>query len=143
MLEIRTYPDPILKKKCRKISTIDSSIKNLAQDLMDLMRKENGVGIAAPQAGVSLQMIIVVDMPMINPVILEESQEKCIMQEGCLSFPGRTINVERPIWVKVMFTTIEGKTIVSKLSGFVARVFLHEYDHIHQTLFIERETSTI
>lgn len=138
---IRKDGDPILRKKSRKIKNIDERIKELAEDMLDTMYQAEGVGLAAPQVGV-LKRIIVLDVgegpiTIINPepVYTEGKQEEI---EGCLSVPGKAGIVVRPELIKVKGLDIEGKELLIKGEGFLARALSHEMDHLDGILFTDK-----
>lgn len=139
--QIRFEDDEILRKKSRKIDRIDDRIKELAQDLIDTMIEEEGVGLAAPQVGV-LKRIVVVDVgdgpiTLINPEILNEEGEE-IDDEGCLSVPGKSGKVLRPKKVTVKYTDIDGEEKTVEGRGLLARAFCHEIDHLEGILYIDK-----
>ncbi|HOK00448.1 MAG TPA: peptide deformylase [Candidatus Pacearchaeota archaeon] len=140
LLEIKKYPDPILKKKSYEVEKITDEIKKLIEDMAETMKKNNGVGIAAPQVGV-LKRIIVIEtengiVPFINPKIIKKSKEKETMEEGCLSFPGVFLKIKRPKEVEIEALNKEGKKIKAK--GLLARILQHEIDHLDGILLIDR-----
>lgn len=142
ILNIRKYPDQILKKKCEEVAEINLEINKLIGDMIETMQKNNGVGLAAPQIGV-LKRIIVLDsekgaVAFVNPRILKKSKEKEIMEEGCLSFPGIFYNIKRPKEIEAEVLTEDGEKIKIKMEGLLSRVFQHEVDHLDGILFIDR-----
>ena len=139
--EVRVVPDPVLRKRSREITEITSRIKTLAVDMVDTMRKEDGVGLAAPQIGI-LKRIVVIEIEdklyqMINPKILEFSGEE-IDFEGCLSVPNRQGRVKRPTWLKVRYTNLDGETTELEAEDFLARAVCHELDHLEGVLYIDK-----
>ncbi len=110
--------------------------------MIETMYLEDGVGLAAPQVGLSLRMFVMDygDGPIkvINPEIIEKSEEKVIDEEGCLSLPDVFAEVERAKWIKVRFQNERGEWQEMELEGYSARVFQHEYDHLDGILFIDR-----
>ena len=142
ILEIKKYPDPILRKKCQEVKKITEEIKNLCQDMIETMIRKEGVGLAAPQVG-QLKRIIVVkfeDGPkaFINPQILSKSKEMEVAKEGCLCLPGIRLNVKRGKSILVKAQGIEGREIEVKAEGLIARIFQHEIDHLNGVLFIDK-----
>jgi len=140
-LEIRKYPDPILRRKAREIEKIDGTIKELAHRMVETLIAKQGYGLAAPQVGV-LKRLIIVDVEddfhiLVNPRILEVSEERVLGIEGCLSIPGVEAEVERALSVKVSATSLEGEPIELEKSELVARVLQHEIDHLDGVLFID------
>ena len=139
--EIRLEEDPILRKKSREITEVTDRIKVLLEDMVETMNDANGVGLAAPQVGI-LRRAIVIDIgqgpiKMINPEIQETEGEE-IDVEGCLSVPGRSGTVSRPVSVNVNYLDIEGKEKTLEAEGLLARVICHEVDHLDGILYIDR-----
>ena len=139
--QIRYEDDEILRKKSRIVDKIDDRIRVLAEDLIDTMREEDGVGLAAPQVGV-LKRVVVVDIgegpiTLINPEIVSEEGED-IDDEGCLSVPGKSGKVMRPKKVKVRFTDIDGQEQEVEGEDLLARAFCHEIDHLEGILYTDK-----
>ena len=139
--EIRLEEDPILRKKSRVITEITDRIKVLLEDMVETMEVANGIGLAAPQVGI-LRRAVVIDIgqgpiKMINPEILETEGEE-IDVEGCLSVPGRSGTVSRPVFVKLSYLDIEGKENILDAEGLMARAICHEVDHLDGILYIDR-----
>lgn len=139
---IRIEGDDILRKKCREVEKIDKSIITLIEDMAETMYKADGVGIAAPQVGI-LKRIFVIDIyddtglkVFINPEILETSGSQ-LGEEGCLSLPGRSENVERPNYVKVKATNEKGEEFILEGEELLARAICHENDHLDGILYID------
>ncbi|MBR0279931.1 MAG: peptide deformylase [Synergistaceae bacterium] len=140
MLEIRKYPDPVLKKISEPVTVFDEALADFVKVLFASMRVHDGVGLAAPQVGV-LKKIAVVEYEgksyvLINPKVIEQKgiQEG---EEGCLSFPGIYANVVRPQWVKIETHDLNGNIHTYEGEGYTARAFLHEMDHLSGKLFID------
>ena len=140
VLEIRKYPDPILKKSSQYVEVFDEELEKFVKDLFASMHVHDGVGLAAPQVGV-LKKIAVVEYEnksyvLINPKVIDQKgiQES---EEGCLSFPGIYANVLRPEWVKIEAQNEKGELQTLEAEGYVARAFLHEMDHLNGKLFID------
>ncbi|SHJ95077.1 peptide deformylase [Paramaledivibacter caminithermalis] len=138
---IRIDDDPILRKKSRTVEKIDDRILQLIDDMIDTMYEANGVGLAAPQIGI-LKRIIVIDVgdgiiELINPEFVSQSGSQ-IDEEGCLSIPNKTGNVERPRFVKVRGLNREGKEIYVEGEELLARALCHEIDHLNGILFIDK-----
>lgn len=155
--KIVTLPDPALRKPARKIKTFDGELQALADDMLETLRAAPGVGLAAPQVGVSQRLILVeyAEQPddpddpqaspnppnlfiMVNPEILRHSAETVSGNEGCLSIPGYIGEVDRFQAVTVKGFTTRGKPIRVKADGWLARIFQHEIDHLNGVLFIDR-----
>lgn len=143
--------DPILRKKAQRVKRIDASIQNLIDDMIDTMRAANGVGLAAPQIGVS-QRVIVVEIPpdeqdpasrpqlytLINPEIIKASEEKQIADEGCLCLPNYVGQVPRAASVIVKARDRKGKEVRIHGTALLARALQHEIDHLDGILFVDR-----
>lgn len=134
--------DEILRKKCREVTEITDRIKMTMEDMLETMRSEYGVGIAAPQVGIMRRMFIAEPEPgrvyyMINPVILEQSgaQEG---DEGCLSVPGKIGTVTRPDYIKIEALDLSGEKKTYEFHDFDARVMCHENDHLDGILYIDK-----
>ncbi len=144
-LEIRTLPDQVLRRKARKVSAIDGSIQKLIDDMIDTMRANSGVGLAAPQVGVPLR-IVVIEMPgeevitLINPQIVKRQGER-VVDEACLSVPGYQGEINRSVIVKVKAQDRKGKEFRIKGEGLLAQALEHETDHLNGTLYIDRVES--
>ena len=142
ILSICRFPvDPVLKQKAKRISRIDSSVQNLIDNMVDTMHQANGVGLAAPQVGVSLR-VIVVQVPgeepvaLINPEIVKHSGEQEVT-EGCLSLPGYYGELKRSAEVTVKGKDRRGKLIRIKATGLMAEALEHEIDHLNGILYID------
>lgn len=134
--------DEILRKQCREVSEVTDRIKMTMEDMLETMRSQFGVGIAAPQVGIMRRMFVAEPEPgrvyyMINPVILEESgsQEG---DEGCLSIPGKIGTVTRPDYIKIEALDLDGERKTYEFHDFDARVMCHEYDHLNGVLYIDK-----
>ena len=142
LLSIKKYPNPILKIKADKVDRVDATIKELIKQMKEIMKVSDGAGLAAPQIGISKQIIIINTkngaQAFINPEIIEYGKKKKINQEGCLSFPGLWLKIVRPDEVKVKALDENGKEIIIEAKSVMALVFQHEIDHINGIQFIER-----
>jgi peptide deformylase len=143
LLPILTYPDPRLKKKTREIENPkDPLIQELIFDMLETMKENNGMGLAAPQVGKSLRLCVIrferKTYILINPKIKSKSWGKEIAEEGCLSFPGQFIPIKRSKKVKVAAQNKSGKEITLEAQGLLARALQHEIDHLDGILYIER-----
>ncbi len=139
--KICCLPDDVLRQKAKKVSRIDESIKKLIDDMIETMQKGDGVGLAAPQVGVSLR-IAVLQMPEEEPfVIINPKVVKCVgerlLMEGCLSVPGYQGEVLRAIRVTVKGMDEHGKEIRIKAEGLMAQALEHEIDHLNGILYID------
>jgi len=146
ILRIRHSPDdPVLRQKAKRVSAIDSSIQRLIDDMIETMQQANGVGLAAPQVGVPLR-VIVIQMPgghpvaIINPKIVEHTGEQEVT-EGCLSVPGYYGEIKRSAQVVVKGKDRQGKKVRIKASGLMAEALEHEVDHLNRILYIDHVES--
>lgn len=143
-LPIKVYPDPILRKVCKPIETINDETVTLCDDMVETMRLAHGAGLAANQVGVSMRLVILDprtkkdDKPiiLINPVITEQDSEE-ISEEGCLSFPKFYEFVKRSKTVLVKGIDIKGESFEMECDGFLARAVQHELDHLNGVLLID------
>lgn len=145
-MEIVTYPNPILMQKALPIEEINDKICQIAQEMLDTMYEACGIGLAAPQIGLSKRLVVIDTMGnktgervFINPQIIEERGE-IIEEEGCLSFPGVMGKVMRSQYVTVIAYNLKGKKLKIKAEGLLSRAWQHEIDHINGRLFIELMT---
>ncbi|MDV4151222.1 peptide deformylase [Clostridium sp. AL.422] len=139
---IRINGDEVLRKKCKDVTEITPRTLKLIKDMAETMYEADGVGLAAPQVGI-LQRIFVIDVfddyglrVFINPEILEVSGTQ-LGEEGCLSVPGESADVERPNYVKVKALNEKGEEFVLEATELLARAILHENDHLNGKLFID------
>lgn len=143
-LNLTFYGDEVLRKKTRYVKVFDKRLIKLIQDMFQTMYEENGIGLAAPQVGV-LKKIIVVDTQhegeiyaMVNPKILQFSEETETMNEGCLSIPGVEGDVTRAKSIRVRFNDPEtGEEKELEATDLLARVIQHETDHLNGVLFVD------
>ena len=142
ILEIKVYGDPILREKSKPVKKITPEILNLVQDMTETMYATSGIGLAAPQVGVSKRIIIADGgeegvIALINPKIVDEEGE-AISEEGCLSLPDIYANVKRFYKVRVEALDLDGEQIKITKEDLIARVLQHEIDHLEGVLFIDR-----
>ena len=140
-IEIRTYGDSVLRRTADPITEIGSETKQIAEKMVEAMLRANGIGIAAPQIGVS-KRIIVLDLDgkfhvLINPEIIETSQESEEIIEGCLSIPGVDAEITRKLRTHLRGVTLDEETIDIEGEGLMARAIQHEIDHLNGVLFID------
>lgn len=164
ILDIVKYGDPVLRVKGKLVRKIDAEIRQLAADMLQTMRAANGVGLAAQQVGVPIQLAVIdvrniedrpsamfvggelvkleAHMPLVllNPQ-LTLSKEKELGNEGCLSFPELTAEIVRSIGVRAKGQLLDGSAIEFEAAGLLARALQHEVDHLHGVLFIDRMNS--
>jgi peptide deformylase len=143
-LKIIEYPDPRLKKVSQPVTEFDSSLKELAARMLQLMREARGVGLAAPQVGQTLRLFVLNhtgdpkdDRVYINPELTEAagSDEG---EEGCLSLPGINANIVRDKTLRLRAKDLEGNDVDQTETGYIARVWQHEFDHLNGTLITDR-----
>jgi peptide deformylase len=142
--EIRVIGDPVLREHALEVTTFDRSLRKLAKRMIRIMHDAPGVGLAAPQIGV-LQRLLVYDVDddpqaLVNPVLDEFSEETEEADEGCLSVPGVTMPVERPVSLRVRGFDASGEPVDYRADGLQARVIQHEYDHLEGVLIVDRTT---
>ena len=148
--EIVFLPNPVLRRKARKVSDFGKDLQQLILDMIDTMRVAPGVGLAAPQIGVSQRVIVVEfgheeneEIPpklytVINPEIIKASEKKVFGVEACLSVPGLAGDVERQENIVVKGLDRMGKPIRIKAQDWLARIFQHEIDHLDGIVFTDR-----
>jgi len=141
-MDIRTYGDATLRRKAKPIDTIDDEVRNLCQLMVEVMIRENGVGLAAPQIGIS-KRIFVMDADdelyiFINPELVELSEETEEVREGCLSVPGVNAMLARSTRAVVEGLNLDGERIRLEGEGIIARAIQHEMDHLNGNLYLDR-----
>ena len=145
MLQIITYPNPILRQKANPIKKIDDKIHKLIAEMAEVMYNGDGIGLAAPQVGISKQLIVVDIgeglMPLINPKIEYKSDEVSTMEEGCLSLPDIRVEVTRPVRIRLTAKDPDGNLISKEADELWAIVFQHEIDHLNGILIIDHISS--
>lgn len=141
MLNIVTYPDPLLRQISQPVEIFDDDLNNLLETMQDVMYRDDGVGLAAPQIGLSRRIIVLDDgnglINFINPEILSSSNDEEVMEEGCLSLPDIRVPVRRPGEVVVEGQNESGKKVKYEATGLLARIFQHEIDHLNGILIID------
>ncbi len=141
--EIKKYGEECLGKKSLPVEEITEEILETLNNMMETMHDANGVGLAAPQVGINQRFFVIdigdgVERKIINPEILEYSDEYSETDEGCLSVPGIYRKVKRAFTIKVKYMKETGEIVEETMEGFLAKAFQHEFDHLSGTLFIER-----
>jgi peptide deformylase len=152
--EIVTLPDPVLRRKTRKVTSFNDKLQTLIDDMIETMRDEPGVGLAANQVGVSQRVLVVEyveneeeaeneDAPkklyaLVNPEIKRASSEMVVGVEGCLSIPGYVGELERHEAITIKGQNRHGQPVTIKAKGWLARIFQHEMDHLNGILFVDR-----
>ncbi|MFT4176908.1 MAG: peptide deformylase [Luteolibacter sp.] len=159
--EIVQYGHPVLRQRCRPVTQVDESLRQLVEDMLETMADANGVGLAAPQVGEDLRLAVIdvshdpecvsylrvngedTDLESIMPLVfinpeLEYGQEKEFDTEGCLSIQGLRADVRRPLDVRATLPQLDGSTLVIETDGLLARALQHEIDHLNGVLFVDR-----
>ncbi len=152
-LSIVNYPEKILKRKADEVSPRNSEIKNLIAQMIETMCENQGIGLAAPQVGISKRIIVVETstdpretvkekkgrpLAFLNPIITKKSEESITEEEGCLSLPGIFVKVKRSESIELVCQTPGGQEVKIKAGGLTARIFQHELDHLNGKLIIDR-----
>ena len=152
--KIVTLPEPVLRRKAHAVTRFDKNLQTLVDDMLETMRDAPGVGLAAPQVGLSERLIVVEyfergededneNTPkkvwaVVNPEIVKASEETLVGVEGCLSIPNLVGEVERHALVHVKGLNRHGRPVKIKAEGWLARIFQHEIDHLNGVLFTDR-----
>ena len=142
---MRALPDPVLRRKAKKVRSIDGAVQKLIDDMIDTMRANQGVGLAAPQVGVSLR-IAVIEIPgeeviaLINPEVVKKEGERDVA-EACLSLPGYAGEIKRAETVRVKAQNREGRWFRLKGEGLLAQALEHEIDHLNGVLYSDHVES--
>jgi len=139
--DIREYPEQVLMEKAKDVTDFGEELQSLLRDMWETMAVNDGVGLAAPQIGVSLRVAVIGwrdrRIVLVNPVVIEQEGEE-ELEEGCLSAPGFFEKVTRPARVVVEARDEHGEPIRLEEEGFLARVLMHEIDHLEGKLFLDR-----
>lgn len=138
---IRIYPDPVLRMEARPVEHVDDDIRRLVDDMLETMYEAPGVGLAAPQIGISLQ-VVVCDLGegpfhLINPV-MEETSGSWTYEEGCLSVPERYWPIKRSAYARASGLDVDGRSVMYDGDELLGRVLQHELDHLEGTLLLKR-----
>lgn len=141
-LEIKKYPDKIVRKRCKEVKEVDDDILRLIEKMKKKMVEAEGVGLAANQVGIGKKIIIVLTEngpeAFINPKILKKSGEVEISEEGCLSLPGILLPIKRSKEILIDALDVDGKVLQIEAKDLPAKIFQHEIDHIEGRLIIDR-----
>ncbi|MFC1953795.1 peptide deformylase [Chloroflexota bacterium] len=145
VLPIRVAPDPVLRKRAKRLRSVDTSIHRLVNDMIDTMHDAPGVGLAAPQVGISLRVIVIglpeqEEIVLINPEIVRRRGERMV-DEGCLSVPGYIGQLKRSESVTIKGRDLNGKEIKIKAGELLGQALEHEIDHINGVLYLDRLAS--
>jgi len=141
-MQILTLGNELLRQKAVKIEKIDGEIKNTAKQMLEILERDKGVGLAGPQIGLMKRIFVThvngdEERVFINPSILETSHNTVKFEEGCLSVPGIWANVIRSEKIKIQAWNEKGRPFTLETDGILARVILHEYDHLEGVIFLD------
>jgi peptide deformylase len=147
-LTLRYYGDSVLRARAVPVETFDDELREFATAMAETMRRERGIGLAAPQVGERKRVIVAMQMTstdddfaepiaLVNPKVLERSQETWVFEEGCLSLPGIVGDIMRSETISVRYDDVEGNEHTVTAKGMFARILLHEIDHLDGRLFID------
>lgn len=143
VLKVRKYGDPALRRSATPVGEVSPEVRKIIADMTETMYDEVGIGLAAPQVGVSLRLIVISDeegrsvQALLNPSIVDRGGE-VTGEEGCLSIPGVFAPVTRAAWVKVEACSVDGKPLTINARGLRARVLQHEIDHLDGLVYLDR-----
>jgi peptide deformylase len=146
LTQVRQYPDPVLRMQAREVESFDDDLASLVERMRHLLRDANGIGLAATQVGVLRRVFLFLPDPeqdavaLVNPRIVESSDERVSDDEGCLSLQGVVVPVERDERVTVEASDPEGNEVRFELEGLPARIAQHELDHLDGVLILDRTT---
>jgi peptide deformylase len=143
-LKVILWPDPRLKKVSKEVEAFDGSLAALASRMFELMREHRGVGLAAPQVGINVRLFVMNatgkpedDRAYVNPVLTEaEGEDEA--EEGCLSLPNINVNIWRAKKMHMEASDVQGKRFAEDATGYLARIWQHEFDHLNGTLLTDR-----
>ena len=147
LAQIRQYPDPVLRLEAQQVEVFDQDLQQLVERMVRLMQDARGVGLAANQVGVLRRVFVFQPddeeqaRALVNPSIVERSDESEEDEEGCLSMQGVVVGVERPLRVRLEARDEDGKPVTLELEGLPARVAQHELDHLDGTLILDRTSA--
>ncbi len=149
-MEVLVYPDPVLRRGGKTVTTFDAELRQTAKDMLEAMYEEGGVGLAAPQVGIEHKLLVLNptgdaadragELVLCNPKITRKKGRE-YGEEGCLSFPGIQAEVERWIDITVSYQDLDGKEQVLTATEWLARIVQHELDHLEGVLFTDRLTA--
>lgn len=142
-MHLRFFGDSVLRANCLDVECFDQSLTEFTELMFQVMRENNGVGLAAPQVGNNRRIVIVLPpgkskpIVMINPVVTSKSESRVVYEEGCLSFPGMYKDVARSSEISVQYYDLTGQKFELNAEKMLARIILHEVDHLDGKLFID------
>ena len=144
LAHVRTFGDPVLNSRATEVSSFGPELEGEAEQMTSIMRDALGVGLAATQLGIMHRLLVfqagldATPTAIVNPVLEWLSDELAIAEEGCLSLPGVTVDVERPLHARVSGRDVHGEPLLVEASGLEARVLQHEIDHLDGVLILDR-----
>lgn len=148
--DVVLFPDPVLRRETEEITAFDDELKGVVEGMFERMFESQGVGLAAPQVGLSMRLFVLNDegdkdkpernLALINPTIKSFGGKKTRHEEGCLSLPGVHADITRPEKCVVHHFDVDGNEVEKEYDGFVARIIQHEYDHLQGVLLVDRMT---
>ena len=148
--DVVLFPDPVLRRETEEITAFDDELRGVVEAMFERMFESQGVGLAAPQVGLSMRLFVLNDegdrdkpernLALINPTIKSFGGKKTRHEEGCLSLPGVHADITRPEKCVVHHFDVEGNEVEKEYDGFVARIIQHEYDHLQGVLLVDRMT---
>ena len=143
-MEVRYYPDPVLRERTRPVEQFDDALADLAREMVETMNQSDGLGLAGPQVGLSLSIVIVSadtqpgsEIVLVNPEIYASDGWE-VADEGCLSFPGIYVKIARFGRIRVRYRDLKGEPRELEAEGLLARVIQHERDHLDGRLLVDR-----
>jgi len=144
-IEIVLYPDPALRRRAEPVESVDDTVRAVADRMLELMHQAHGVGLAAPQVGLSWRLFVANpsgdpgdDRVFVNPVLLDPHEEIEAHHEGCLSIPHVTAQIRRPRAIRIQAVDLEGQPIDAYSEDLAARVWQHEFDHLNGVLILDK-----
>lgn len=141
--EIKKYGETVLREIAQEVDKIDDEILEILDNMIETMHSAKGVGLAAPQVGISKRIFVCdqgdgVVRKVINPVITPLTEKLMDYEEGCLSVPGIYKKVQRPEKIKIEYLNEKGESVTEEVEGFLAIIMQHEYDHLNAVLFVDK-----
>ena len=141
--EIKKYGETVLREMAQEVEKIDDEILEILENMVETMHEAKGVGLAAPQVGISKRIFVCdqgdgVVRKVINPVITPLTDKLMDYEEGCLSVPGIYKKVQRPEKIRIEYLNEKGEAVTEEIEGFLAIIMQHEYDHLNAVLFVDK-----